>query len=103
MDLNTFLYIAGGTAAMIVVMLFCRKMYALSLVKGILSMLILTVIGVIGVKLMFFFERELFLGLSFYGAVFFIRCSHIYILATKDEYLDYLDFSAPSVAASWRL
>lgn len=99
MDLTTLLYLAIGTLAMIAVMLICRKDFFLPLWKGLVSSVLLTGIGVAGVKLMFFFENGNFAGLSFFGAVFFIPVlAPLITLTLQISYPDYLDLAAPSVA-----
>lgn len=99
MDLTTILYISGGTLAMIFVMLLCRREYPQPIGRGILSSVFLMVIGVAGVKLMYFIENGDFSGLSFFGAVFFIPLLALpVVLLPRTKYLDYLDVAAPSVA-----
>ena len=95
------LLLAMGTAAMLAVMLLCRKWYPIPLWKVFVAAPVLTLTGVASVKLMFFLENgfKSFDGLSFFGAVFFIPV--IFILtawALRLPYGQLMDLCAPSVS-----
>lgn len=99
MDLRTVLLLLAGTAAMAAVMILCRKQYGISLWKALFSAVLLTLIGVLSVKLMFWLENGNFSGLSFFGAVFFIPVFALPVAwLLRIPYADYLDISAPSIA-----
>ncbi len=84
---------------MIVVMLIIRKDYEIPLYKGLIGSILLTFIGVLSVKLMYFIENGDFSGLSFFGAVLFIPILAIPISVVLNiKYQDYIDICAPSVA-----
>ena len=56
---------------MLIVMLYLRKFYGLSVWKTILLSVLLTLSGTIGTKLLFWIENGSFSGVSFFGAIFF--------------------------------
>ncbi len=100
MSKETVLFIAIGTLAMILIALFCKKDYGVSLVKALLISVLLTVFGVFSVLLMFFIENGSFGGVSFFGAVFFVPLFLFPLsLLLKIRYPDYLDLSAPMICA----
>lgn len=66
-----YLFLAVGTVLMLGVMLLCNVSYGFSKRKVALAAVLLTVCGVLGVKLMFFIENGSFGGQSFFGAVLF--------------------------------
>ena len=69
------------------------------LYKGLIGSILLTFIGVLSVKLMFFIENGDFSGLSFFGAVLFIPILAVPISVVLNiKYQDYIDICAPSVA-----
>lgn len=99
MNLNTVLFISGGTVAMMLIATAIRKCYSVKLWKILASSVLLTLSGVTSVKLMFFVENGNFSGLSFFGAVFFIPLFAVLIaLLLRIKITDYLDIVAPSVA-----
>lgn len=96
-----------GTIAMCVITILRRAHYNLSIVKSTMFSLILTVVGVIGCKLLYIIENyELvkeqgltFGGFSFYGAVFLIPISFLALgrlFSLKP--LQAVDLCAPGVA-----
>lgn len=93
------IFLSVGTILMIVIMLFCGKYYQVAVWKRVLTAIIFTVAGVIGVKIMAYVEMGRWGGRSFFGAVLFtpiIMIFYAYIL--KEKPTDILDLCAPSEA-----
>lgn len=100
MDVNTLVYLIIGTFVMTIVSVILKKDYNMCWWKSLVLPWALTVAGVLSVKLMFLAENGNFVGLSFFGAVFLIPVFVWPIsLIFKIKYSDYLDITAPSVAA----
>ncbi|MGM9632061.1 MAG: prolipoprotein diacylglyceryl transferase family protein [Eubacteriales bacterium] len=94
------IFIAIGTAAMLVLSLLRRKKYQLELWKAIVTPFVLTFFGVIGTLLMFFIETGRWGGISFYGSVFMIPVGLLlYSLIIKEKYTSILDFSVTQICA----
>lgn len=87
-----------GTIAMAAVMLLPRRWRAgLSMWKTLLSAAVLTVLGVLGAKLMFLIESGFWAGTSFYGAVFFPPLFMVLLaLLLRVPPLTLLDLCAPA-------
>ena len=97
---NFFLMV--GAMAMLVLMLWRRDRYALSIWQACLYTLLLLIVGIAGAKLLFFFEcgMESFSGMSFFGAVYLVLVMMPIIgLLFKMPPMDSLDACAPCVAA----
>lgn len=90
--------LAVGTIAMAAVMLLPRRWRAgLSMWKTLLSAAVLTVLGVLGAKLMFLIESGFWAGTSFYGAVFFPPMIMVLLaLLLRVPPLALLDLCAPA-------
>ncbi len=100
MSVQSVLFIVFGTLFMMLIALLFRRYFALSEKKCVLLSILLTVAGVVGVLLMFFFENGHFGGLSFFGAVFFVPLLLIpFARLLRIPYRIYLDLSAPLVSA----
>ncbi len=63
-------FLALGMLAMLVCMLYTNKSYGIKIWKIAVSAVLLTMIGYLGAKLMYFVEAGKWDGRSFYGAVF---------------------------------
>ena len=87
-----------GTIAMAAVMLLPRRWQAgLPMWKTLLSAAVLTVLGVLGAKLMFLIESGFWAGTSFYGAVFFPPLFMVLLaLLLRVPPLTLLDLCAPA-------
>lgn len=87
-----------GTIAMAAVMLLPRRWQAgLPMWKTLLSAAVLTVLGVLGAKLMFLIESGFWAGTSFYGAVFFPPMIMVLLaLLLRVPPLALLDLCAPA-------
>lgn len=87
-----------GTIAMAAVMLLPRRWQAgLPMWKTLLSAAVLTVLGVLGAKLMFLIESGFWAGASFYGAVFFPPLIMVLLaLLLRVPPLALLDLCAPA-------
>lgn len=87
-----------GTIAMAAVMLLPRRWQAgLPMWKTLLSAAVLTVLGVLGAKLMFLIESGFWAGTSFYGAVFFPPLIMVLLaLLLRVPPLALLDLCAPA-------
>ena len=87
-----------GTIAMAAVMLLPRRWRAgLPMWKTLLSAAVLTVLGVLGAKLMFLIESGFWAGTSFYGAVFFPPMIMVLLaLLLRVPPLALLDLCAPA-------
>lgn len=87
-----------GTLAMAAVMLLPRRWQAgLPVWKTLLSAAVLTVLGVLGAKLMFLIESGFWAGTSFYGAVFFPPLIMVLLaLLLRVPPLTLLDLCAPA-------
>lgn len=87
-----------GTIAMAAVMLLPRRWQAgLPMWKTLLSAAVLTVLGVLGAKLMFLIESGFWAGTSFYGAVFFPPLIMVLLaLLLRVPPLTLLDLCAPA-------
>lgn len=90
--------LAVGTIAMAAVMLLPRRWRAgLPMWKTLLSAAVLTVLGVLGAKLMFLIESGFWAGTSFYGAVFFPPMIMVLLaLLLRVPPLALLDLCAPA-------
>lgn len=90
--------LAVGTIAMAAVMLLPRRWQAgLPMWKTLLSAAVLTVLGVLGAKLMFLIESGFWAGTSFYGAVFFPPLFMVLLaLLLRVPPLTLLDLCAPA-------
>lgn len=90
--------LAVGTIAMAAVMLLPRRWQAgLPMWKTLLSAAVLTVLGVLGAKLMFLIESGFWAGTSFYGAVFFPPLIMVLLaLLLRVPPLALLDLCAPA-------
>lgn len=100
MSMQTFAFIASGTALMFAIMLLIRTHYNEPVFRCIILSILLTISGVASVKLLFFIENGDFSGLSFFGAVLFVP---VFLFAfsklIRIGYSDYLDISAPCISA----
>lgn len=87
-----------GTIAMAAVMLLPRRWRAgLPMWKTLLSAAVLTVLGVLGAKLMFLIESGFWAGTSFYGAMFFPPLIMVLLaLLLRVPPLALLDLCAPA-------
>lgn len=87
-----------GTIAMAAVMLLPRRWRAgLPMWKTLLSAAVLTVLGVLGAKLMYMLENGGFGGISYYGAVFFPPLFMVLLaLLLRVPSLTLLDLCAPA-------
>lgn len=87
-----------GTIAMAAVMLLPRRWQAgLPMWKTLLSAAVLTVLGVLGAKLMYVLENGGFGGISYYGAVFFPPLFMVLLaLLLRMPPLTLLDLCAPA-------
>lgn len=87
-----------GTIAMAAVMLLPRRWRAgLPMWKTLLSAAVLTVLGVLGAKLMFLIESGFWAGTSFYGAMFFPPLFMVLLaLLLRVPPLALLDLCAPA-------
>lgn len=87
-----------GTIAMAAVMLLPRRWQAgLPMWKTLLSAAVLTVLGVLGAKLMFLIESGFWAGTSFYGAMFFPPLIMVLLaLLLRVPPLALLDLCAPA-------
>ena len=87
-----------GTIAMAAVMLLPRRWRAgLPMWKTLLSAAVLTVLGVLGAKLMYVLENGGFGGISYYGAVFFPPLFMVLLaLLLRVPPLTLLDLCAPA-------
>lgn len=87
-----------GTIAMAAVMLLPRRWQAgLPMWKTLLSAAVLTVLGVLGAKLMFLIESGFWAGTSFYGAMFFPPLFMVLLaLLLRVPPLALLDLCAPA-------
>lgn len=92
------IYLGIGTAAMIVLAVLRRKKIGIPLWKSVVSMLLLTVSGVIGVYTLFYIENGWWGGLSFYGAVLFVPIIMIPAAALV-PYKKLMDLCAPGICA----
>lgn len=90
--------LAVGTLAMAAVMLLPRRWrVGLPMWKTLLSAAVLTVLGVLGAKLMFLIESGFWAGTSFYGAVFFPPLFMVLLaLLLRVPPLTLLDLCAPA-------
>lgn len=90
--------LAVGTIAMAAVMLLPRRWRAgLPMWKTLLSAAVLTVLGVLGAKLMFLIESGFWAGTSFYGAMFFPPLIMVLLaLLLRVPPLALLDLCAPA-------
>ena len=92
--------ISLGTILMVLVIGFSGKKFNVSMVKRIILAIVLTVMGVLGTKLMTFIENGDFSGLSFFGAVLFTPFLMIPVaLLLKIRISDCLDLCAPAECA----
>jgi len=97
---NFFLML--GAVAMLILMVWRRNQFALSVGQASLYTLLLLITGIAGAKLLFFFEcgMESFSGMSFFGAVYLVLLMMPLIgLIFKLKPKDSLDACAPCVAA----
>ncbi len=90
--------LAVGTIAMAAVMLLPRRWRAgLPMWKTLLSAAVLTILGVLGAKLMFLIESGFWAGTSFYGAMFFPPLFMVLLaLLLRVPPLTLLDLCAPA-------
>lgn len=91
-----------GAIAMLVLMLVRRRKYSLSIMQATVYTLLLLATGIIGAKLLFFFECGMtsFSGMSFFGAVYLVALFMPWIgMLFRLKPLDSLDACAPCVAA----
>lgn len=95
MELVIFLIM--GTFFMMATMFICRRWYRYLWWKIVILSILLTLGGVLGVKLLFFLENGSFSGLSYYGAVLLVP---VFFVFTKFlihmPYKDLMDLCAPS-------
>ena len=98
MTFEQVLFISVGAIAMMAVMLFPRLWQVwLPIWKTLLSAAVLTVLGVLGAKIMFLLESGFWAGASFYGAVFFPPLFMVLLaLLLHVPPLDLLDLCAPA-------
>lgn len=83
---------------MLVLSLIRRIKHEISLVKAIITPIMLTISGVVGTMLLYFIETGKWGGISFYGSVFFIPlCMIPYSLIIKEKIVKILDFSVPQI------
>lgn len=66
------LFLSIGTVLMAVPIAFVSRKYGISLWKGLVATILLTVFGTLGTFIMYFIESGGIGGTSFYGAVFFV-------------------------------
>lgn len=87
-----------GTVLMLGILMICRRWYLFPLWKTIATAPILTLCGVLGVKVLFFIENGTWKGLSFYGAVLLIPILFLIVARLiKLPYSQLLDNCAPAV------
>lgn len=95
-------FLMMGAFAMLVLMLLRRRKYCLSIAQATIYTLLLLITGIVGAKLLYFFECGMasFSGMSFFGAVYLVALvmPWIGILFRMKPY-DSLDACAPCVAA----
>ncbi len=98
MPADFIISLAVGTIAMAVVMLLpCCWQVGIPTWKALFSAAVLTVLGVLGAKLMFLLESGFWAGTSFYGAVFFPPLLMVLLaLLLRVPPLDLLDLCAPA-------
>lgn len=85
-----------GMIAMILLLVLRRKRFQGATVwKMLLFGVMLTVAGVVGTMLMYFFESGEFGGISFFGAVFFVPIFMLPALCLKFSYKEILNLCAP--------
>lgn len=93
-----------GTLLSIIVMLICRKWYPYAAWKIVFITILLTIVGVVGVVLLFFVETGEWGGLSHFGAVFLcpiflVLISPLFQIPRKDL----LDLCAPPACIMFAL
>lgn len=87
-----------GTVLMLGVTLLCRLKYGFPIWKTVAATALLTVAGVVSVKIMFFVENGTWGGLSFFGAVFLVPFWFLPIsLLLRLPYRALLDITAPAI------
>lgn len=98
MEIKLIIALSIGTVLMLGVMLVCRQWYHFQYWKTILTAPILTLFGLLSVKILFFIENGTWKGLSFFGAVLLIPLWFILVARLlKESYLRLLDNCAPAI------
>lgn len=92
-----YVFLAVGMVAMAVCMVKLGKVYDMPAVKVMIAAVLLTVIGFLGIKLMFFIETGRWSGRSLYGSVFLVPVlMYPAALLLQLDYKELLDISAPA-------
>ena len=100
MGKDLLIYLSVGTVLMILLALLRRDIYRVPVWKSIVSMLFLTVMGVLGTFILYFVENGSWGGQSYFGAVLFTPILLIPIAWTlKIPYRQFLDYCAPAECA----
>lgn len=98
MNLKLVTALIIGTVLMLGVTLLCRLKYGFPIWKTVAATALLTVVGVVSVKIMFFVENGTWGGLSFFGAVFLVPFWFLPIsLLLRLPYRALLDITAPAI------
>lgn len=72
MPIKLICFLAVGTIAMLVPIVFVSKIHGIKRWKSVIVSVMLTVVGTIGTYFMYYIENQKWGGLSFYGAVFLV-------------------------------
>lgn len=97
MDSKFLFFLLIGNILMMAVVLFCRRWYSYAIWKLLCIIILLTIDGIIGVKLLYYIERGTWGGMSYFGGVFL--CPVIFALAKpllRMPYGDIMDLCAPA-------
>ena len=97
MGVGLLIILALGTVLMMAVMFICHRWRPYAMWKLPCLSLLLTVAGVVGVKLMFFIESGTWGGMSFFGAILFVPVLFIVVrLLFHIPYGELMDLCAPA-------
>ena len=97
-----YFFLALGAVSMLILMLWRRHEYALSIMQAFVYTLLLLIIGIAGAKLLYFFEcgMKSFAGMSFFGSVYLVLLLMPVIgLLFRLRPSESLDACAPCVAS----
>lgn len=72
MPIKLVIFLIVGTIAMSIPILVMSRNYQIKWWRALIVTVVLTLVGTVGTKVMFFIENGSFEGLSFYGAVFMV-------------------------------
>ena len=98
MKLRLLVMLAIGTVLMFGVILLCRRKYRFPIWKTAVATGLLTIVGTLSVKIMFFVENGTWVGLSFFGAVFLVPLWFLPIARMlRLPYRELLDVTAPAI------